>query len=197
MLTNYLKIALRNMWKHRTYAAINIGGLAFALTCCLLIMLFIRDEFSYDRFHTDADQIYRVAVREDYGENKVFHNTTTPIALGPALQANYPEIDAMVRIAAVTDLVKRDDQVFTERVHLVDPAFFDVFDFNMVEGRTQNPIRQRNSIVLTESMTTKYFGTEDPVGKRHRCNWGITLSIIRSPVWHMIPPPTQVSGSTS
>lgn len=165
MLTNYLKIALRNMWKHRTYAAINIGGLAFALTCCLLIMLFIRDEFSYDRFHTDADQIYRVAVREDYGENKVFHNTTTPIALGPALQANYPEIDAMVRIAVVTDLVKRDDQVFTERVHLVDPAFFDVFDFKMVESRTQNPIWQRDSIVLTESMATKYFGTEDPVGK--------------------------------
>ena len=165
MLANYIKIAFRNMWRYGAYTIINVGGLAIALICCLLIMLFVRHEFSFDDFHENASQIYRLAVREDYGEDRVHHNTKTPLALGPAMQSSYPEIDAMVRIAAPTDLVKQGGRVFTERIHLVEPSFFEVFDFPLSLSQSENPLSQRDNILLTEKMAVKYFGTEDPVGK--------------------------------
>ncbi|HLZ17367.1 MAG TPA: permease prefix domain 2-containing transporter, partial [Cyclobacteriaceae bacterium] len=85
MLKNYFKIAFRSLWRARAHSAINVLGLALGIGCCMLIALFVRDELTFDIFHTKADRIYRVYSREDWGENQQFFNTVTPFPMGPAL----------------------------------------------------------------------------------------------------------------
>ncbi len=165
MIKNYLKIAWRNLLKNKGYTAINISGLAVGVCCFLLISLFVKNEFSYDRFHTKSDRIYRVWQYENYGPKEDFINTVTPVSMVEVLKNNFPEIEAGSRVYRFNSLVKRNNNEFNEAVRAVDASFFQIFDFEMVDGNPSAPLPSANSIVLSESAAKKYFGTENPIGQ--------------------------------
>ena len=105
MLKNYLKVAFRYLRKHKGYTTINVLGLAVGIACCILIMLFVKSELSFDRFHSKSDKIYRAWLEEHY-EGEIFRNTVTPIPLGPVLEAGLPEIRSTCRVAELRPAIK-------------------------------------------------------------------------------------------
>lgn len=164
MFRNYLKIALRNFARHKIYSFINLGGLTLAVTCCLLLGLYVRHEWSFDRFHTKNDRLYRSWTQEEY-KGEQFKNVSTPYILGPTLKETFPEIEGMTRVRTGEYNVRKGSDVFNERVHMVDPDFFQMFDFPLISNSPANPLGELYSVVLTEELAHKYFGAENPVGK--------------------------------
>ncbi len=164
MLKNYFKIAFRNLIKHKKFSIINILGLAIGLACFILIMLWVQDELSYDRFHKNADHIYLV-LRSDIG----ITSGVTCKMLAPALKDELPEvIDATSFVqlpASIKSYLKYKDKGFEENFSLIDPQFFDIFSFGFKDGNPQSAFLNPNSIVLTESMAQKYFGDKNALGK--------------------------------
>ena len=171
MLKNYLKIALRNLRRHPFYAFVNIFGLALGIACCILIILFVRDEWSYDRFHENADRIYRVALFEHY-EDHDYLNTVTPFRFASMFEDNIPEVEAAVRYVETQDMVRRGDVAQSEIISFADPEFFEVFDFTLLRGEPAGVLRNVNDLVLSESAALQWFGSEDPIGKRLSLNIG-------------------------
>lgn len=164
MLHNYLKIALRSLWRSKAHSLINILGLGLGVACCILIVLFVRDEWTFDRFHSKADRIYRVYAREDWGEKQQFFATQTPLPMGPALKENFPEVEKHVRINPVGSQIKVGDVQFNEQVIIGGQDFFEVFDFDIIIG-DRNALRSQSSVVITERMAKKYFGEANPIDK--------------------------------
>ncbi|GHN03224.1 ABC transporter permease [Cytophagales bacterium WSM2-2] len=164
MLKNYLKTAFRSLWRAKAHTSINVFGLALGIGCCVLISLFVRDEMTFDRFHTKADRIYRVYGREDWGEKQQFFYTTTPFPMGPALKSNLPEVEAYVRINALGTQVKIGQSQFNENVTIGGQSFFDVFDFEIISGNRE-ALKGQSHVVLSEQMAKKYFGDADPINK--------------------------------
>ncbi|MDP9230130.1 MAG: ABC transporter permease, partial [Bacteroidota bacterium] len=165
MFKNNLKVALRYLLRYKEYTAINISGLAVGITCCILIMLFVRSEFSYDKFHSKADRIYRSWVLEKYVDQDDIVDIVTPIPLANALQTNFPEIESTCRVFNFNSLAKVNQASFSENICMVDSTFFRVFDFSLIEGDRKNPFPTSNSIVLTENTAKKYLGKTSVVGK--------------------------------
>ena len=166
MFKNYVKIALRNFLKHKGFSFINIFGLAIGVACCVLIVLYVLDEVSYDQHHEKADQIYRVGIR-GFVNNNLFHGVVTPAPMAQALVNEFPEVTAATRLQSPGFPVFRyGDKVFSEeKVFWVDQAFFDVFTVPFIKGDPKTALAQPETIVLTRSMALKYFGDEDPMGK--------------------------------
>jgi putative ABC transport system permease protein len=164
MFRNYLLIALRLIKKNKLYSFINIFGLAIGLAACILILLWVNDELSFDRFHTKADQIYKVVCSDLLSDEK--YAVTTP-ALGPAMEQEYPEILRATRYFEMDNLVVKagDIKSLEDGIAFVDPSFLEMFSFPMIKGNPQTALSDPFSIVLTESQAQKYFGLEDPVGK--------------------------------
>ena len=164
MIKNYLKIALRNIKKHKWYSFINIAGLAIGMTCCILILLWVQDELSYDRFHENASDIYRVIQDINFTD----HSTTWTITqgpLGPSLKKDFPEIINAARITGRGFRLTYNDRSFDEAVGMADPSIFEMFTFPLMKGDPAAALSDPNSIVLTEKMAEKYFGDENPIGK--------------------------------
>ena len=130
MLKNELKVALRALLRHKGYAAINISGLAVGIASCILIMLFVRSEMSYDRFNKKADRIYRIWQKER-SAGQDFINTVTPIPLAPAVSKSFAETEAACRVYAFNTLITVGKDVFHENVTMVDSTFFQLFDFEL------------------------------------------------------------------
>lgn len=168
MVSNYLKIALRTLRKHKGYAVINIGGLAIAMAACLLMVRYVQDELSYDRFHTNADQIYRVTV-DLTNQNTTTRRASLPYPAAPLLEADYPGIEQAVRFQGVLPnvIAYQDKQFIEERIFMVDGEVFDVFSFEMVQGDPATAIRP-GTVVLTESTARRYFGEANPLGQTLR-----------------------------
>jgi putative ABC transport system permease protein len=164
MLRNYLKIAFRSLWRSKIHSFINVLGLSLGIACCVLIALFVKDEWTFDTFHTKADRIYRVYAREDYGENEKFFNTVTPFPMGPALKENFAEVEAEVRINNMGSPVKVGDNLFNEQVTVAGQDFFELFDFEIIHGNSE-ALREQTGIVLTDATAKKYFGEADPINK--------------------------------
>src|SRR5688572_14393898 len=164
MIRNYFKVAFRYLAKHKGYTFTNILGLSVGISCCILIMLFVRNEWSYDRFHSKADRIHRAWLQEYY-EGQTFTNTVTPIPLGPVLQANIPEIQATCRVYSFNPLIRNTTNTFTDAVNMVDSNFFRVFDFELKEGSSINPFPVNNALIISEKASKKYFGVSSPLGK--------------------------------
>ena len=158
MFKSYLKIALRNFRKNKMYAFLNITGLAVGLACCILILLYIDIEFSYDKYHEKADRIYR-PVTDDFAGS--------PYLMGQKLQEELPEIQAVARFRSIgTPAFTYENKNFRVRgFYTVDPSVFDIFDIPFVYGSPKNSLSSPESLVLTESTAKKYFGSVDPVGK--------------------------------
>ena len=165
MFKNYLKVATRYLLRNKGYTAINILGLAIGITCCILIMLFVRSEWSYDKFHSKSDRIYRAWVLENYDDQDDIIDIVTPLPLANALQTSYPEVASTCRVFNFNSLVKIGEQSFSEDMRMVDSTFFRIFDFDLLEGDRNNPFPTPNSILLTENTAKKYFGKENAIGK--------------------------------
>jgi len=172
MLWNYLKVTWRNIRRYKGYSFINIVGLAVGLACCILILLWVQDELSYDRFHANGDDLYRI-VAEWRKTEPATHYWPVCAPLAPALKEEYPEIIKAARFTRLRrgQLVKFGSKNFTEaQICLTDPDFFEMFTFPFVQGDVQTALTHPESIVFTEEMAVKYFGTEDPIGKTLNIN---------------------------
>ncbi len=164
MLKNDFKIALRNIQRHKGYSFINIAGLAIGMACALLILLWIQDELSYDRFHQNGNNIYRIIVEEDQGFRSA---GTCPIPLAPHLKQAYPEILDSTRFCNGFQefLIECEARVFSEQIGIVDPSFLTIFTFPLLKGDPQKALSQPHSLIMTEKWARKYFGSEEPMGK--------------------------------
>jgi putative ABC transport system permease protein len=170
MLKNYLKIAFRNLVKHKGYSFINITGLAIGIACCLLIFLFVKDELTFDQFHKKGDRIFRLTTQIDFG-GQMMNLGATSYPEGAAYLASIPEIDALVRFDNDAAIVKNGD-AFVAQTGLVytDPAIFEVFDLEVIEGTSDGALSELSNIVLTKRMAIKYFGKTDVVGESIQMN---------------------------
>ncbi|MFB3133176.1 MAG: ABC transporter permease [Rhodothermales bacterium] len=171
MLKNYLKIALRHLQKHKGYSFINIAGLTIGMAACVLIMLYVQDELSYDRYHENADQIYRVNLNGAIGGSFI-HTATSSAPMGATLVQEYPEVLNAVRFLDTRRplIAYEDHQFYEDNVLLADSTVFDLFTFPLVEGDPKTALAEPNTLVLTEAMAKKYFGDDDPVGQTLRLN---------------------------
>lgn len=165
MLRNYFKTAFRNFRKNKLFTFINVIGLTIGFAACMLIILFITDEYSFDTFHKNADRIVRV--------DMAYQSSGTPelIALtgtkpGPQFARMFPEITEYTRTYVASRDLKIGENIFKEPDFLyADPGFFKMFSFNIIGGDSQSPLDAPNKVVITRSTAKKYFPNEDPVGK--------------------------------
>ncbi len=168
MFKSYLKTTLRNIKKHLGYSLINIMGLAIGMACCILILLFIFDELSYDKFHENNDRIYRVT-RQWFNEDGVssLHLGQVAPPIGPLLENDFPEIIHAVRIIGAGGLlVGRNGNFFEEpRFFFAEEDFFNVFTYEMIAGDPATALRNPMTVVITQEMAQKYFGSENPLGQ--------------------------------
>ncbi|HEY9164545.1 MAG TPA: ABC transporter permease [Candidatus Kryptonia bacterium] len=166
MIKNYLRVALRNIAKYRSYSIINIVGLAVGIACCIAILLFVRDELSYDRFNVNADQTYRIHFHAFFN-NKDINLAASCDPLEPTLLRDFPEVTAATRVTNFGFPVLRyKDKAFSEeRFYWADSTFFDVFTVKFISGNPKTSLTQPNTVVITQAMAKKYFGNEDPMGK--------------------------------
>jgi putative ABC transport system permease protein len=172
MFKNYLKVAWRNIVRHKGHSFINIFGLAVGIASCITILLWVRDEASYDRFHANAGSIYRIVVQasDPGGGEESF--AVLPPNLGPALKADFPEVRQAARHLPVGQQIvaNGDKRFFEKNVSLVDPEFLQMFSFPLRRGQAGNVLADPRSIVLTATTAAKYFGAEDPLGRTLRLN---------------------------
>src|SRR6202012_3688212 len=160
MIKNYLRIAFRNLWKHRVYSSLNILGLTIGMTACFLIFLYVRFELSYDNFHSRKDRIYRM-VCDIKTPTEVLNLGVCSAPMAINAKDECPEIESVVRFDQGSFLVRRGDIKFQEdNSALVDSTFFEVFDFPLLEGDPRTALRWPLSIVLPEKTAKKYFGNE-------------------------------------
>jgi putative ABC transport system permease protein len=166
MFKNYLKITFRNIVRHRGFSIINIFGLAMGMACTILILLWVRDEVSFDRFHEKKENIYRVIVE---GKNSSEKGSLTPGLLAPFVKEEVPEVINAVRIRQRPRMVVRQGQnaFYEDRKFRADPSIFEIFSFPFIKG---NPGTASSGIVITEKIARKYFGDENPIGKTLNIN---------------------------
>jgi putative ABC transport system permease protein len=165
MIRNYLKIAFRSLWRSKAHSFINVLGLSLGIACCILIVLFVKDEWTFDRFHVKADRIFRVYAKEDWGVNQQFFNTVTPFPMGPALKQNFPEVEAEVRIVKTGTQVKAGDQLFSETLTIAERNLFEVFDFELIKGDPADALDGQSKVIISKWAAEKYFGQTDPLNK--------------------------------
>lgn len=166
MLNNYLKIAVRNLRKHKGYSFINIAGLAIGIASSVIVLIYVFNELSYDKFHEKADRIYRIAAIADLGDTDLRH-VYTPAVLSPTLINEYLEIEIITKIANLEDQrITYNNQTFKDnKTFAGEPGFFEVFTFPLIKGDPKSALIEPNSVVITQSASEKYFGNEDPVNK--------------------------------
>ncbi|KAA5542850.1 ABC transporter permease [Adhaeribacter rhizoryzae] len=166
MLKNYLTIAIRNIARNKAFSAINILGLAIGIASCLLIILFVFDEVSYDKHFSRADQIYRVGFNGRLNQ-EVLEFPMTGAPVGEQLKTVFPEVAAYTRIRVNgSPFVTYNGQTFKEeKFAYADPTFFQVFDFPLLQGDPATALSDPSGIVITEDFAQKYFGQENPMGK--------------------------------
>ena len=169
MLKNYLKTTIRNIRRHKGYSFINISGLAVGMACFILITLYIQEEFSFDTFHDKADRIYRILEDRTSNlgmEDNVFCTTVAPLA--PALLDEFAEVSHATRIHSFYNedfLFIYDKKSFYEKGLLADKYFFDVFSFRLIKGNPQSALAEPLSLIISEKLAAKYFGSDEPLGK--------------------------------
>ena len=166
MLKSYLTIALRNLKRHKIYSFINISGLAIGMACCVLILLWISDEIRYDRYHEQNKNLYRILNDLNYGPySQLFDGTAYP--LGPAIKEEIPEVEEFVRLLPTRKILiaYEEKRFYEENFIFADPSLFAIFTFPFIQGDPQTALASPSSVVITQEMASKYFGSQDPIGK--------------------------------
>jgi hypothetical protein len=169
MFKSYLTVAIRNLKRHKIYSFINISGLAIGMACCILILLWINDEIRYDRFHEQTEKIYRVVNDLNYGPySQLTEGTAFP--LGPAMKEEIPEVGDFVRLLPTRKMLVayEENKYYEENFYFADPSLFEIFTFPFVQGDPTTALSLPSSVVITKDMASKYFGSEDPMGKTIR-----------------------------
>jgi ABC-type antimicrobial peptide transport system permease subunit len=165
LFLNAIKVSFRKIRQQKWYSLISVTGLAVGIACSILILLWVNHQLSHDRFHENAEDIYRV-IMEDPLSDSVSVHPWLPFPLGPALKNEFPEIAAVSRYRPDNMVVRYKERSFTETGFLtVDPTFFEIFSFPFLQGDPSEALSEPNSIVMRDTMAKKYFGNEDPIGK--------------------------------
>ncbi len=167
LYSNYFKLAWRTLHKQWQYSLINIAGLAVGMACCILILLYVSYEKSYDRFHVGADRIYRV-IRDDMNNaGQLEPYATTPRAMALSMRSDLPEVAAAATLLQSRQMPMRygSRQFYEDRVYEADSNLFSVFSFSLISGNLEEALLAPRSVVITESTATKYFGMDEPIGK--------------------------------
>lgn len=166
MIRNYFKIALRNIRRNATYSILNVLGMAIGMACALLIILWIKDEWSYDRHFRNADHLYRVIEKQrpEGGEEKMYAPSPSP--LSTALKAQFTEIIRATRFVQTPLTLKKGEENIEENVTVVDPDFLTMFDVDFIQGDSRTALNDPYSIILTEESAIKYFGNKNALGKK-------------------------------
>jgi putative ABC transport system permease protein len=169
MLRNYLLTSFRNFYRNLGYSTINIAGLAVGLTASILIFLWVLDERGMNKFHQDSDRIYHVLTNYVYTNGTIETTMSTPGAMAPALQNDFPEVEHTARIDWGWELLlKHGEKGLIEHGCWGDPSIFSIFSFPIVKGDKINPMPNVNSIAISESTAARFFNTEDAIGKIFR-----------------------------
>lgn len=166
MIKNFIKTAWRNIFSNKFYSAINILGLTAGLVVGIFLLLWIKDELSFDRFHKNQGSIYKIGIEGGTGISKrIFGSIIAPV--GSFAKREIPEVKDAVRIFRIGDAaIKYKDKRFREKnFAFVDPSYFSVFDFPLIQGNQKQPFSDNNSVVLTETTARRYFGNENPIGR--------------------------------
>lgn len=166
MLISYLVAAVRNLKRHRMFALINVGGLSIGMATVILILLWVHDELSFDRFHSHADRLFRVEMLDSLatGFSRI---TVTPAPLGEKLLDNCPEVETVARYRAIgqAKVLRHDETDLIDRVAYADPSFLELFSFPMLQGSLDSALAGTRSGAIRESVARRFFGSENPVGK--------------------------------
>ncbi len=165
MFKNYFKIAWINLLRNKIFSVIKILGLSIGLTVCMLIFLYTKDEISYDQFHENKAQLYRIIQTWQFGKDPAQTIGITNAVVGESFAKEIPEVQQYVRINGVAVTVKKNNDVFTEKPLFVDDNFFSLFTFPLKEGNKRTALKDLHSVVLSNDMAKKYFGTTDVTGK--------------------------------
>ena len=164
MFKNYFKTAFRNLRRNKIYSFINIAGLSIGLACAMLIMLYVKDEVSFDKFHKNVNNIYRVVSKNKHNGTE-YKDGNTGFLQGPRFKQNVSGIDRFVRVQSGSEDIKIGNEIQAQDLLYVDSSFFSVFTFPLLSGNSKTCLIEPHSIVLSEDAAKKYFGTADAVGK--------------------------------
>ena len=175
MIKNYFKIAWRTIAKNKLYSFINITGLSIGLCICMLITLFVKDEFSFDQFQKNKNKIYRLVVNETSPEGEKNKYGITGMMHGPAFEKQIPELQSMVRFAPAKFNIKHKNEIFVQDANYADSNFFEMFSADFIEGNANKALSDPYSIVIAENVAKRFFGTQNAVGQ--------TLSIQKDTVF--------------
>lgn len=170
MLKNNIKIAFRNLTKYKVFSIINIAGLSIGLACCMLIGIYIKDELTYDKHHKASDRIYRLTreFKSPDGSTSLHLSKLAP-PFAPLLRTDFPEMEVMTYFVSFGGTIKYEDKIFNEQsIGWADNDIFKVFSFEFVKGNPDNALVNPGSMVVTEEMAMKYFGSIDVLGKMIR-----------------------------
>lgn len=186
MAKHYLVAAMRYLVRQKLSTGINMVGLAMGMACCVILLLFVRDEWRYDRYHEHRDRIYRVAFAWRHSVTKVVeHRVEGPYCLASMLRRDIPEIPHVIRFFRQNMLVSHGNKRFHEtKTFAADPNVFDVFTFPLLRGDARTVFEHPFSVVITPEMAKRYFGDDDPMGKTLRINdlFDVTVTGILQPV---------------
>ena len=179
MSLQQLKQALRLLSKEKRITIINIIGLSVSLACALFMLLWVQHELSYDRFHEDFDRLYRVEEDQYYSNAEPYHVNVTPFVSGPVWKDEVPEIEEQCRLAFRGGhlFTEGDNKFFEDGIVVVDSSFFDMFTFDFIYGNKEGVLQEPNTMVITEELSTKYFGDEDPVGRSIQVNQDLIFTV--------------------
>ena len=188
MFRNFIKSSMRSLIKDRLNSIINLFGLSVGLTCSVLIYLYVKNELTYDQFHDNFENIYRVyTTNESKGDDHSQFHTATSALLGPKMRESLPEVRDQVRMTEAACKVTLDGKKMNEEVALFDSAFFDIFSIKLISGSLYQALYDPKSVVLTEEIAKKYFGNNDPVDEQleikisNESNWYTVKAVIENP----------------
>lgn len=171
MLKNYLLIAFRSFWKHKSFTLLNITGLTLGIVASLLILQYVKYERSFDTFHSKANDIYRIQYNQWQGGKLRFECAAAVPAVGPALKSNFPEVKAFTRLFPVSGIASYESPgrgiiaFREEKMQITDPAVFEVFDIHLLEGDKTDALKGPDKTVISQRVAKKYFGSENPISK--------------------------------
>jgi len=171
MIKNYFKTAIKTMMRNKTYTAINIFGLSIGLACVMLIVLYIKDEVSFDRFQVNGAKIFRIVQAGHRPDGTEYKSGFTGGVQGETFKQQIPEIQEMCRInGGGEELVKKGEEVLSEKMLYADKSFFKIFSFPLLKGNPKTALNNTSNVVITTEIGRKYFGSQNPIGKTLQIN---------------------------